>query len=295
MKDRLVLAAYVAGWAIVRALPEPVARKLFALGADLAWRRQGKGVRRLRANLARVVGEADADRVAKAGLHSYARYWLEMFRLPVLRRDRIVRDFGLIDEDRLRKAAADGSGVIAALPHQGNWDMAGAWAVMTGMPFTTVVERLRPEGLFDRFLAYRQSLGMEAVPLTGGDENPFDLLAARLRAGGMLCLMADRDLTARGVEVEFFGAKTKFPAGPAALALRTGATLLPVCLWFDGPRWSGRVYEPVPVPKGRGDRIQVMTQGLATAFEQGIREHPEDWHMLQRLWLESPDVTHPTA
>lgn len=285
MKERAVLAAYVAGWAIVKALPERAARWLFARGAELAWRRQGKGVRRLRANLVRVVGEADADRVARAGLHSYARYWLEVFRLPVLGRARIVRGFHLEHEDRLRKAVADGQGVICALPHQGNWDVAGAWAQLTGMPLTTVAERLKPEGLFDRFVAFRESLGMEVVPLTGGEANPFDLLVERLRAGALLCLLADRDLTDRGVEVELFGARTRFPAGPAALALRTGATLLPVSLWFEGDGWSGRVHDPVPVPEQAGDRIQLMTQALARAFEAGIRERPEDWHMLQRLWL----------
>lgn len=284
MKDRLVLWAYVAGWRLVRALPERLAHRLFRYGADVAYRRQGKGVRRLRANLARVVPPESVDAVTKAGVRSYARYWLEMFRLPTMGRARLERDVTCLFEERLRNAATDGGGGVAVLPHMGNWDVAGAWATVTGMKFTTVAERLRPEGLFDRFVAFRESLGMEVVPLTGGDANPFDLLADRVRSGGLVCLMGDRDLTARGVEVTFFGETTKFPAGPAALALRTGAPLLPATLWFEGSGWVVHIHEAVP-----HTTVAEMTQAVAEVFEQGIREHPEDWHMLQRLWLSDLD------
>ena len=278
MRERLVLWAYVAGWRLVRALPERAARWLFARGADLAYRRNGKGTQRLRANLARVAPDADLDALTKAGLRSYARYWLEMFRLPAMSPQRLIRDVTCHGEERLRDAATNGG--VAALPHMGNWDVAGAWAAVSGMKFTTVAERLKPEGLFDRFVEFRESLGMEVIPLTGGDSNPFDLLADRLRAGHLVCLMSDRDLTARGVEVTFFGETTKFPAGPAALALRTGAALLPATLWYEGDRWIVRIHEAVP-----HTTIEEMTQALADVFEQGIREHPGDWHMLQKLWL----------
>ena len=282
MTDRLVLAAYVAGWTLVKALPERVARWLFARGADLAWRRQGKGTRRLRANLARVApgaGPAELDALTKAGLRSYARYWLEMFRLPTMPPARILDEVECIDGHLLHEWSAE-TGAVAALPHMGNWDVAGAWATLSGLKLTTVAERLKPEGLFDRFVEFRESLGMEVIPLTGGD-NPFALLAERLRPGGFVCLMGDRDLTARGVPVTFFGETTKFPAGPAALALKTGAALLPATLWFEGDRWVIRIHQPVPHTD-----IATMTQALAGVFEQGIREHPEDWHMLQRLWLD---------
>ena len=282
MTGRLVLLAYVAGWRLVRALPYRVAWLLFRAGADLAYRRQGKGTRRLRANLARVVPPPDLDRVTREGLRSYARYWLEMFRLPVMGRERIVRGLRCENEHLLRDASVNGG--VAVLPHMGNWDVAGAWAVVTGSSFTTVAERLKPEGLFDRFVEFRQSLGMEVIPLTGGDANPFDLLADRLRGGSLVCLMGDRDLTARGVEVTFFGETTKFPAGPAALALRTRTPLIPATLWFEGDGWVVRMHEPVP-----HTTIAEMTQRVAEAFEQGIREHPEDWHMLQRLWLSDLD------
>jgi phosphatidylinositol dimannoside acyltransferase len=292
VRARLVLLAYTVGWAVVKALPEGLARRLFDAGADLAWRRQGKGARRLAANYRRVLGpDATDDQVAttaRAGLRSYARYWREMFRLPVTPPQVVVDRMTCYDEHLLRTALAEGRGVVLALPHQGNWDHAGAWAVLTGMPFTTVAERLRPEALFDRFVAFRTSLGMEVVPLTGGERPPFELLAERLTAGGLLCLLGDRDLTARGIDVTFFGATARFPAGPAALALRTGAVLMPVTLWFEGERWATRIH-----PRVDHTTIAEMTQRVADAFEEGIRAHPEDWHMLQRLWLDDLDPSDP--
>ena len=282
MTDRLVLAAYVAGWTIVKALPERLARRLFDAGAALAFRRQGKGTRRLRSNLARVAPDADLDALTLAGLRSYARYWREVFRLPTVPPRVITERVRCENEHLLRDWTAE-TGAVAVLPHMGNWDVAGAWATLTGLKFTTVAERLKPEGLFDRFVAFRESLGMEVVPLTGG-QNPFDALVDRLKPGWLVCLLGDRDLTARGVEVEFFGETAKFPAGPAALALRTGAALLPATLWFEGDGWVIRMHDPVPHTD-----IGTMTQHVARVFEEGIRAHPEDWHMLQRLWLADLD------
>ncbi len=284
MRHRLVLWAYVLGWALVKALPERLARKLFDKGADLAYRKRGKGVRRLEANLRRVVPESDLDRVTRAGIRSYARYWLEAFRLPVTKPADIVARLRCENEHLLRDNSTNGRGCVAVLPHMGNWDVAGAWASITGLKLTTVAERLKPEELFDRFVAFRESLGMEVIPLTGGDSNPFEVLADRLRAGGLVCLLGDRDLTARGIEVEFFGETAKFPAGPAALAVRTGAALVPATLWFDGDGWVVHMHDEIPVPDVP-DPVQAMTQSVAVAFEEGIRAHPEDWHMLQRLWL----------
>jgi KDO2-lipid IV(A) lauroyltransferase len=278
MKDRLTLWGYLLAWRVVKALPEPLARRLFARAGDVAYRRDGKGVRRLRANLSRVVPPERLEAVTRAGMRSYLRYWLEAFRLPVMRPDDIVARLTCVGEDRLRAAYATGG--VAVLPHMGNWDVAGAWAAATGMKFTTVAERLKPEELFDAFVAFRESLGMEVIPLTGGAANPFEVLSERLRGGALLCLLGDRDLTARGVEVTFFGETAKFPAGPAALALRTGTPLLPVTLWFEGDGWVVRIHEAVPHTS-----IREMTQAVAAAFEEGIRAHPEDWHMLQRVFV----------
>ncbi len=278
MRALLVDGAYGAGWGVVKALPEPVAARLFDLGADLAWRRGGKGVDRLTANLARVAPGQDLTRAA---LRSYARYWREVFRLPVTPREAVLAGMRTTGEAAFREALASGRGVVLALPHSGNWDHAGAWCGHTGAPFTTVAERLEPASVFDRFVAFRQSLGMEVLPLTGGARPPSDVLVERLEAGGMLCLLADRDLSARGVDVTFFGSVARMPAGPASVSLRTGAALIPVTLAFGGPgEWLCTFHPQVPHTD-----VATMTQAVADAFARGIADHPADWHMLQRLWL----------
>ncbi|MFF4173490.1 phosphatidylinositol mannoside acyltransferase [Streptomyces sp. NPDC001744] len=290
LKDRLTDGLYGLGWATVKKLPEPVAAGLGRGIADLAWKRRGPRVLRLEANLARVVPDATPERLAelsKAGMRSYMRYWMESFRLPTWSREQVGRAVDIKDIHLLEEGLASGRGVVLALPHLANWDLAGVWATRAlGVPFTTVAERLEPESLYDRFVAYRESLGMEVVPHTGG--SAFGRLARRLRAGGLVCLVADRDLSASGTEVTFFGETARMPAGPAILAQQTGALLLPATLWYDGAAvMRGRIHPPVEVP-GTGTRAEktaLMTQALADAFAEGIAEHPEDWHMLQRLWL----------
>lgn len=292
--ERLTDALYGLGWTAVKKLPEPVAAGLGRRIADTAWKRRGKGVLRLEANLARVVPDASPQRLAelsRAGMRSYMRYWMESFRLPAWSAERVKAAFDIKDVHYLTDGLAAGKGVVLALPHLANWDLAGVWVTRAlGVPFTTVAERLKPETLYDRFVAYRESLGMEVLPHTGGAA--FGTLARRLRAGGLVCLVADRDLSASGVEVKFFGETARMPAGPAMLAQQTGALLLPVTLWYDGAStMTGRVHPPVDVPRTgtRAERTAVMTQSLADAFATGIADHPEDWHMLQRLWLADLD------
>lgn len=217
--------------------------------------------------------------LTKAAMRSYLRYWQEAFRLPDWDDDRIVGRVRTVNEPVLRDAHAAGRGVICALPHLANYDHAGAWAGRTGMPVTTVAERLRPESVFDRFVAYRKRLGMEVLPLTGGDRDVFAVLASRIEAGGFVCLVADRDLSASGIPVEFFGRRTRMPAGPAALSLRTGAPLIPATLHYDGPHLVITFHDPVV-----GEDIKAMTQLCAAAYEKGIASHPRDWHMLQRIF-----------
>jgi KDO2-lipid IV(A) lauroyltransferase len=289
-RERLVDALYGAGWSTVKKLPEPVAVRLGRTIADLTWRRRGKSVLRLESNLARVVPDASPERLkqlSKAGMRSYLRYWMESFRLPSWSADRVRNGFDISDVHHLTDGLASDKGVILALPHLGNWDLAGAWVTSElETPFTTVAERLKPETLYDRFVAYRESLGMEVLPHEGG--SAFGTLAHRLRAGGLVCLVADRDLSESGVEVKFFGDTARMPAGPALLAQQTGALLLPVTLWYDeSPVMRGRVHAPIEVPETgtRAEKTSVMTQALADAFATGIADHPEDWHMLQRLWL----------
>jgi lauroyl/myristoyl acyltransferase len=294
-KDRTVDWAYAAGWRVIRALPEAVAARLFRAVADEAVRRDGRGVRQLAENLRVVVGpdlpDADFDLLVRDAMRSYARYWLEAFRLPSLTQQDRLDKFGFDRTDVLLANAVPGSGVILALAHWGNWDAAGAYVTANGMALTTVAERLKPEALYERFVAFRAKLGMEIVPLTGGDRATLDLLADRLKAGAVVPLLADRDLSARGVEVTFFGRRTKMPPGPAILALRTGAPLYVVTCWFEPDRPVGSLSHRIELTDTSGsfgDRARRLTQLLANEFERGIRKHPTDWHMLARMFLDEP-------
>lgn len=288
MKQRLVDLGYAAGWRLARLLPEPVARAVFDAAADQGARRGGPGVQQLRRNLRRVVpqaGEAELDELVRQSLRSYARYWREAFRLPSTDRAALFAecDRTVSGVENLDAALAEGRGVVAALPHSGNWDVAGVWLVGHCGTFTTVAERLQPESLYRRFIAFRESLGFEVVPLTGGDRNPAVVLAERLRENKVVCLLADRDLTAGGMPVTFFGERTLMPAGPAHLAATTGAALLPVGLWFTEDGWSIRFHPPVRVSGTAG--VAAATQQVADVFAADIAAHPADWHMMQPLWL----------
>jgi phosphatidylinositol dimannoside acyltransferase len=295
-RDWFVDRAYALGWALSCRVPESWARAAFLFAGDIAWRRQGRGVQRLEANLRRVIGPQASGKelraLSRAGMRSYARYWMEVFRLPVISREQIL--VGTVTNGGEQAAFAQmaaGRGVVFALPHTGNWEVAGAWIIARGAgKFTTVAERLKPESVFLRFLAFRESLGFEVLPASGGNSR-FGVLAQRLRAGGMVCLPADRDVTGGGIDVEFFGQKARMMGGPAALAVQTGAALLPAVLWFEGRGWGVHIYPEVPVPAegSRRDKIAAMTQQMARDFEAGIAAHPEDWHMLQRVFAEDFD------
>ena len=277
--------AYAAGWMAVRAAPEFVARIAFDTAARYGARHGGPD--QLRKNLARVIGVPPADvpdELMRASLASYARYWREAFRLPTMNLPALGRrlDAGVRGAENMDAALAAGRGVVMALPHSGNWDMAGVWLVQTRGTFTTVAERLKPESLYKRFIDYRESLGFEVVPLSGGERPPFELLCERLRDNRAVCLMADRDLTRTGVEVDFFGEPTRMPAGSAKLAIATGAQLLPVHCWFEDDGWRVSIQSPLDCTSGD---VRVITQALADQFAKNIAAHPADWHMLQPQWL----------
>ncbi|MBB4916821.1 phosphatidylinositol mannoside acyltransferase [Streptosporangium saharense] len=292
LQDRLVAAGFGAGWAIVPHLPKRLTAWAFRTAADRLWRRRGSSVLRLEANLARVKGTSKDDpairELSREGMRSYFRYFHEVFRLPSMPKQEIVSRMRATGVQQVYDNLDAGRGVVLALPHMGNWDMAGAWFTAEGHPFTTVAERLRPESLFLRYTAFREGLGMEVLPLTGGDGHTFGTLSQRLRAGGAVALPAERDLTAKGVEVQFFGSATRMPAGPALLAVHTGAALIPAILWFEGDDWGLQFHDEITVPAEgtRAEKVAVVSQALACVFEKGIAEHPQDWHMLQRLWLE---------
>jgi KDO2-lipid IV(A) lauroyltransferase len=281
----LATLGYSAGWRLIRLLPESWARGLFRAGADYAAKRGGESVEQLRTNLRRVVpqaGEEELDQLVRESLRSYARYWCEAFRLPSmdLRAAHEKHRFQVSGQENLDAALANGTGAIAALPHTGNWDMAGVWLVGHSGTFTTVAERLKPESLYRKFVEFRETLGFEVLPLSGGDRPPATVLAERLRDNKVVCLLSDRDLTSSGVPVTFFGEQTLMPAGPAHLASTTGAALLPVGCWFTADGWHFRIHPPIKV-----STVQAATQAVADVFAADIAAHPADWHMLQKLWL----------
>jgi KDO2-lipid IV(A) lauroyltransferase len=294
-RDRLVEFGYAAAWRLVRALPVPAARALFNAAADRGFRGNGPGTQRLRRNLRRVVGpdlpDAELEQLVRAGLRSYARYWLEAFRLPSQSRAQMLAGFRMVEAEEFHAVLAQGDGIIVALPHLANWDAAAAWAVAHGHRLVTVAERLKPEAVFDQFVAYREKLGLEVLPLTGGQRPPLDVLAERVKQGYAAVLLGDRDLSARGVEVQFFGGRARMPPGPALLAMRTGAPLYAADLWFTPTRTDcsiRRIELPDPSEGALDVRTRLITQRLADAFAAGIADHPQDWHMLQKLWLDQP-------
>lgn len=292
-------------WAAAERLPESVVRGAMHVAADAAWLRRGPGVRRLEANLRRArpgASPSQLRRLARLGMRSYLRYYAEAFRLGVTTPRQVQARVRLENEDLVTAEVAAGRSVVLALAHQGNWDLAGAWATVHLAPVTTVAERLEPAEVFDRFVALRERLGMRIIPLDAERQVFTDLVRA-VRAGGTLVpLLADRDLTARGVEVTLLGERARVAAGPAALAVATGAPLIPVTLRHErlrgarqraaGSRWGLLVRFHPPVPRGSGDRasqVQHMTQSWADALGADIVEDPTHWHMLQRVFVADLD------
>jgi len=288
-------AGFAAGWHAVRMLPEPAARGAFDRAGRWAAHHEGKGTRQLRANLRVVTNgaltEPELAELTSRGLRSYARYWQEAFRLPTLSGERIVANTEVIGLEHLQKAHDSGRGLVMVLPHSGNWDAAGVWFVdFLGGPFMTVAERLKPESLYNRFLAYRESLGFRVVPLTGGPRPSTEVLREWLDGAGVTCLLVDRNLGSGGVPVDFFGRPATMPGGGALLAAQTGAALVPTVCQFTERGWR-LVFSPeIPVdgPGRLKDRVGGAMQAVADAFAESIGRQPEDWHMLGRVWGDVP-------
>jgi KDO2-lipid IV(A) lauroyltransferase len=294
--DALAVGGYRLGWGAVRRLPERAAYATFEQLADLTVARGGTGVQRLRANYARVrpeLSDVELDALVKAGMRSYLRYYCEAFRLPDRTAEELRASVRVEGDGPVREQLRLGRPVLCFLGHLGNWDLAGAWGARELGPVVTVAERLKPEAVYADFLAFRESLGMTILPLTGGPD-VFAELRGHLTSPVVMPLLADRDLTARGIEVELCGHRTSMAAGPAALSLATGVQLFPVSIHYEpvpGSDWRHRIvirfHEPVEAPGSGTTRTKAtaLTQACADVLGAAIREHTEDWHMMQRVFL----------
>lgn len=291
MKENLTAYIYFAGWRIVRWLPEKTAYSLAYAVADFLTRRRGKSVLRLRSNLQRTQPEItalDLDLLTVNAMRSYMRYWCDTFRFPDWSQQRISETVTVENEHLLMDAIAAKTGVIVSLPHAGNWDHAGAYFCGKGVNLVTVAERLKPEKLFLKFLEYRQNMGMEVLPLDG---RVMGTLAQRLRQGALVALVADRDLSRSGIDVTFFGSPSRMPAGPALLALKTDAPLITAYVSYT-ETGIHIVFKQVLLPSEgtQEQKVSEIVQMTATHFEEGIADKPEDWHMLQRIWIDGDFV-----
>lgn len=265
---------YGLGWRVVRLLPERFSYWLFEVIADYVWWRRGPMVAQLERNLGRATD--DPRTCARAGMRMYLRYWAEAFRLPDWDRSRIVDTVVCHGEERLSQGLERG-GVLVVLPHMGNWDHAAAWAAQTHAPVLTIAERLKPESLFRKFLAYRTSLGMTIY----AHDAPGHIaqLTDALRGGALVALLVDRDFSRRGVPVTLLGEATTFAAAPLKMAQDSGATVLPAALWREGTRLHVTFFPSVDVTD-----VQIAAQEIADAFSDAIRTRPDEWHVLQRVF-----------
>jgi lauroyl/myristoyl acyltransferase len=283
-----VVRAYAGVSRLVQTLPRWCSALLAAIAGPVAFVAAAGRRRMLARHLRRVDPALGGVRLwwtTLRAFQSYARYYAESFRLPALTSEEVDRPFRPEGYEHVLAALARGNGAVLALPHLGGWEWAGRWVADRGHPITVVVEPLEPPELFAWFAALREDLGMEVVPL--GPDVATRCLAA-LKRNAIVCLPSDRDLTGDGVPVTFFGESTTLPAGPALLALRSGAPLLPIGVFQHGWRdrhWA-RVLPPLDTTRRAGLRADVarITQDLADAYESLIRAAPEQWHLMQPNW-----------
>lgn len=279
---------YLFGWKLVAALPEVLAYRLANKVSDLIYAQDGKGVAQLRSNYRRVkpeLSDAELAKLSKEGMRSYLRYWFDTFRLNKWSKARVIETTFVINENLLRDPIAAKQGCIIALPHAGNWDHAAAYFCSTGINLTAVVEKLKPEAIFNKFLDYRKSIGIEPI---SHKEKTIPILLDRLAQGKLVALVADRDMSRNGIEINFLGGIAKMPPGPAILAIESGSPLITAYIRYLKSGIEIRFEETIklPVSGSKEEQIRIITQSMADNFAKRIKESPVDWHMLQRVWVD---------
>jgi KDO2-lipid IV(A) lauroyltransferase len=297
LTDALVVGGYRLGSLASKFVPGRLAgptSSLVGLPASLAMGDQRRMVER---HLRRVLPDASASRRRRLALEVfdyYSRYYLESFRLPIVTPAEIKRGFTIEGfDEHLLPALQAGTGAIVSLPHLGGWEWAGRWMTDQGYRMTVVVEPLQPVELFEWFVDLRKGFGLTVVPL--GPDAGARILRA-LAGNEVVCLLSDRFIDGASTPVEFFGERTLLPAGPATLAFRTGAPILPTAVYFKG-RGNGHhavIRPPIPIQRlGRlREDVQRVTQALARELELLIRRAPEQWHLLQPNWPSDPGWSH---
>lgn len=272
---------WLTAWKLIRLLPEKSAYKLFNFLAILLFKLKPSGIKMLHNNLSKVTKKSgdELDQLVLAATKSYLRYWCDTFRSPDWQKTEIIQRVTTSNGGLLINALNAKQGVIVALPHSGNWDLAGAYYCALGYKLTTVAERLKPERVFQAFLHHREKLGMEVLPL---EPRVIATLSKRLKDGGFIALVADRDLSDTGIEINFFGSRAKFPAGPALLSKNTNSLLLTAVVSYL-PSGINISFEKIDT----AGEVAEITQRIANSFEKGIKVKPEDWHMLQRIWFDN--------
>ena len=278
---------YFGAWRILRWLPENFVYSNAYRLADIATKKNGKSVQRLRSNLARTqmdITELDLELLLYKAMRSSARYWCDTFRLPDWSMQRIQNTVTATNEHLLLDAIASNNGGVVTVAHAGNYDHAAAYFCSKGARIVTVAERLKPEALFKKFMSYREAFGMESLPIDG---RVIPTLMQRIRQGGIVALAADRDLSRSGINVTFFGGPARMPAGPALLAIRTGVPLI-----YAGISYTETGihidFELVPISMtgSETERVAATVQNSADLFAKGIARYPHDWHMMQRIWID---------
>src|SRR5215211_1100081 len=276
LHDLAVRRGYAIGWRVAGALPAPMVAAVIVQASARVLRHDGVHVRTLRTNLSAATGRPATDDLVRAAVESYLRNLYEVLALPSWSPRRVVATV-TTDGELAFRATIAAAGAVVALPHSGNWDLTGAWACLTRLPVTTVAEQLSG-GAFEAFLHFRKRLGMEV--LSHRDPAAISKLVEAVRRGRVVCLLADRDLEGRGLPVEWRGRPITMPAGPAVVARRSGAALVPLISQYTPCGMKIIFGSPVEPRPGR-EGLVWMTQQVADFFAERIAEQPEDWHVMQ--------------